>query len=84
MTVTNTGDRAWSFSGGDQKLKDSMGREYSANWLVARENFNDGDDINPGIQISVGVVFDVPPNMQPAQIVLHDSMFSHGVMVNLS
>jgi hypothetical protein len=84
MTVTNTGNEAWSFSGNDQKLKDGMGREYSANWIVARENFNDGDEINPGIQVSVGVVFDVPPSMQPTQIVLHDSMFSGGVSVDLT
>ena len=40
-------------------------------------------DINPGNSIQVQVAFDVPPGTQPAELELHDSMFSGGVKLRL-
>jgi hypothetical protein len=41
------------------------------------------DDINPGNSIQVQAAFDVPPGTQPAELELHDSMFSGGVKLQL-
>jgi hypothetical protein len=40
-------------------------------------------DINPGNSIQVKLAFDVPPATNPAELKLHDSMFSSGVSVRL-
>ena len=40
-------------------------------------------DINPGNAMSGVLIYDVPKTMVPTSIVLHDSMFSNGVTVNL-
>ncbi|BBC43331.1 hypothetical protein [Mycobacterium phage Y10] len=78
LTVKNIGDEARSFSGTNQKLLDRAGREYDAN-SEADMWMNPGTgDINPGNQIEVRVAFDVPPGTQPAELALHDSMFSGG------
>ncbi|USH45323.1 hypothetical protein SEA_RUTHIEJR_45 [Mycobacterium phage Ruthiejr] len=78
LTVKNIGDEARSFSGTNQKLLDRTGREYDAN-SEADMWMNPGTgDINPGNQIEVRVAFDVPPGTQPAELALHDSMFSGG------
>jgi hypothetical protein len=46
---------------------------------------HDGDDINPGNQITAKIVFDVPPdpNLTATVITLHDSMYSGGAKVSL-
>jgi Domain of unknown function (DUF4352) len=83
-TVTNTGDRPWSFFERDQKLKDKAGREFGAGFGYFSDDFADGDDINPGNKIDVVLDFDVPTDMELAAIVLHDSAFSRGATVDLS
>jgi hypothetical protein len=40
-------------------------------------------DINPGNAMSGVLIYDVPKTVVPTSIVLHDSMFSNGVTVNL-
>ena len=40
-------------------------------------------NINPGLQVSVKLAFDVPPGVRPTQIVLHESASSHGAPVKL-
>jgi hypothetical protein len=40
-------------------------------------------DINPGNSIQVQAAFDVPPGTQPAELEVHDSMFSGGAKVGL-
>ena len=64
-------------------MKDSTGRQYSASF-VDPPHLGDGNNINPGLQVSVKEAFDVPPDVRPTQIVLHDSASSHGVPVNLA
>ena len=41
-------------------------------------------DINPGNSIQVELAFDVPPGTNPAELELHDSMFSGGISVRLA
>jgi Domain of unknown function (DUF4352) len=83
MAVRNVGTEAQLFEMAAQKLKDSTGRQYSASF-VDPPLLGDGNNINPGLQVSVKEAFDVPPDVRPTQIVLHDSASSHGVPVNLA
>ncbi|MGA8124335.1 MAG: DUF4352 domain-containing protein, partial [Mycobacterium sp.] len=83
MAVRNVGAEAQLFEMAAQKLKDNTGRRYLASF-VDPSPLGDGNSINPGLQVSVKAVFDVPPDVRPTQIVLHDSASSHGVPVNLT
>jgi hypothetical protein len=86
MTVKNIGTEAWHFEMEAQKLKDSVGREYSASFMDPLQLGDNLDpyQMNPGFQVSVKLAFNVPPDIHPTQIVLHDSASSGGVPVNLS
>jgi hypothetical protein len=41
-------------------------------------------DINPGVEVNVGLPFNVPTDIEPAKLVLHESMDSPGVAVELT
>lgn len=83
MSVTNIGDRAQSYFGTNQKLFDTAGRQYEANSAADMWANKGTGDINPGNSIRVKAAFDVPPGTQPAELEVHDSMFSGGVKVRL-
>jgi hypothetical protein len=83
MSVKNIGDEARSFSGTNQKLIDSAGREYSANSGADMWMNKGTGEINPGNQIQVTAAFDVPPGTVPVELEAHDSMFSGGTKVRL-
>jgi hypothetical protein len=83
LSVANIGDEQRSFYGGNQKLIDTSGRQYSANSEAAMWMNPGTGDINPGNSIQVRVAFDVPLGTQPAEFEVHDSMFSGGAKVGL-
>jgi hypothetical protein len=85
LSVSNIGNVPQSYFGQNQKLIDASGREYGAN-SEADMYMNDAafGDINPGNSIQVRVAFDVPPGTSPAELELHDSMFSGGASVRLA
>lgn len=84
LSVTNIGDRAQSYFGTNQKLIDTAGRQYEAN-STADMWMNEGTgEINPGNSIQVRAAFDVPPGIQPAELEVHDSVFSGGTSVRLN
>jgi hypothetical protein len=83
MAVRNVGTEPQFFVWGAQKLKDGSGRKYSARFMDPPRIGDVGDSIDPGLQISVRLAFDVP-EARSAQIVLHDSPSSEGVAVKLN
>jgi Domain of unknown function (DUF4352) len=85
MTVRNTGNEPESFIAGNQKLIDSVGREYAADSVAAASMYEDSTavDIDPGVTIDVRVPFDVPPGMLPGGVELHDSSLSGAATVKL-
>ena len=83
MSVANIGDQAQSYFGANQKLIDTAGREYEANSTADMWMNSGTGDINPGNSIQVRAAFDVPPGTQPAELEVHDSMFSGGAKVGL-
>ena len=83
MAVRNVGTEPQMFEWEAQRLKDGTGREYSASLMVPPLFGDLVNSIDPGLQVSVKVGFDVPPGTKPTQIVLHDSLSSRGAPVNL-
>jgi hypothetical protein len=83
MAVRNVGTQAQFFEWAAQKLKDNAGREYSASLMDPPLLGDVVNSIDPGLQVSVKLAFDVPPDTKPTQIVLHDSVSSRGAPVNL-
>jgi hypothetical protein len=83
MAVRNVGTEAQFFVLSAQKLKDNAGRAYSAGFMEP-PFLEEVNNINPGLQVSVRLAFDVPPGTKPTQIVLHESVSSHGATVNLT
>ena len=86
LSVRNIGDVAQTFDGGSQKLFDAPGREFSADSAAAiylDESQSFLNEINPGNAVAGIVVFDIPRDVQPVRVELHDSPFSGGVSVTL-
>ncbi|OUC98112.1 DUF4352 domain-containing protein [Streptomyces swartbergensis] len=87
VTVSNVGDESQLFDGGAQKLFDKEGREFSADTEAAiylDESKSFLNEINPGNTVKGIVVFDIPKEVTPVKLQLHDSIFSSGVTVNLN
>jgi Domain of unknown function (DUF4352) len=84
LTVKNVGVEPQMFEWSAQRLKDSIGRQYSASFMVPSLFGNVVNAIDPGLEVRIKVAFDVPPGTKPTQIVLHESLSSDGVPVNLT
>lgn len=85
MTVRNIGDREQSFTTSAQKLLDPQGRQYSVDDM-ATLTLDQGvafEQINPGNSVEATIVFDVPAGTVPAELEVHDSIFSGGESVRL-
>lgn len=86
MTVQNTADKPKGLSPSDQEMYDTQGRKFTANTMAAIALDSDvsvWDEINPGNKVTMKVVYDMPADAVPAEIELHDSMFSGGTRVAL-
>ena len=86
VNVTNVGDQPQSFIGGNAKLFDSAGREFSASTEAAiylQDSNSLYEEINPGNTVTGTLVFDIPSATALDRLELHDSMFSGGVTVKL-
>ena len=66
MAVRNVGTGPRVFEMGAQSLTDSEGRGHSATLMEPPL----ANKIDPGLQVSVRLAFDVPPGVRPNQIVL--------------
>ena len=84
VTVTNIGDRQWSFSSGDQRLLWDD-KTFSAEGFAW--NGTSFENLNPGLTLEAIVLFHVPEGFPQAGIgavlELHDSAFSGGIEVYL-
>ena len=83
MAVRNVGTQAQVFEMAAQKLKDSAGRVHSASLMDPPLLGKAGNNIDPSLQVSVNLAFDVLRGVSPTQLVLHASLSSPGVPVNL-
>ncbi|MGF7121317.1 DUF4352 domain-containing protein [Rhodococcus sp. BE178] len=86
MTVQNTSDKPKGLSPSDQELYDSQGRKFTADTsagIALDSDVSVWDEINPGNKVTMKVVYDMPADTAPAEMELHDSMFSSGSRVAL-
>ncbi|WP_020112221.1 DUF4352 domain-containing protein [Rhodococcus sp. 114MFTsu3.1] len=86
VSVLNTSNEPKGLSPDSQEMYDAEGRKFSADTSAAIGLDTDvaiWDEINPGNSVSMKVVFDMPVGAVPAEIELHDSMFSRGTRVSL-
>ena len=88
MTVRNIGTQAQRFADGWQQGIGPRGQHYDADTgagVVANGNgyaiFN---VVNPGITLSVKVVYDIPVGATISALILHDAPLSWGVIVHCS
>jgi hypothetical protein len=80
MAVRNIGTEPRSFEMAAQSLKESDGRGHSA----AKMEPPSVNTIDPGLQVSVRLAFDVPPGVRPTRILLRESASTPGTRVNLT
>ena len=83
LSIENTGDQARRFYGGNQKLVDTSGREFSFSSMIDYKLDAASGDINPGLSMQSQVAFEVPPGTQVRELILHDSMFSGGAHLEI-
>ena len=79
MAVRNVGTEPRFFEMSAQSLTDSEGRGHSATLMEPPL----ANKIDPGLQRSARLAFDVPPGVRPKRIVLRESASSPGAPVNL-
>ena len=80
MAVRNIGTEPRLFEMAAQSLKESDGRGHSAA-LMEPTSVN---KIDPGLQMSVRLAFDVPPGVRPTRILLRESASTPGARVDLA
>jgi hypothetical protein len=84
LTAKNVGVEPVLFQWSAQQLEDSTRRQYSANFMVPSLFGNVVvNAIDPGQEVPIKLVFDVPPGTKLTRIVLHESNSSAGAPVNL-
>lgn len=87
VTVKNNSKREESFQVNDQMLIGSNGAKYRADW-VAATSINDENTLllrlGPGFSANYRLPFDLPTDVAPAKVELHDSALSGGATVKLS
>jgi hypothetical protein len=91
LTVKNIANVSQSFEANAQSIYDNSNKEYSydsngtitANPYTTTDEFWEFPTVNPGISISGIVAFDIPKTVTPTYAILHDSIASDGVRVNL-
>jgi hypothetical protein len=87
VTVENIGDKARTFTNGNQTLIDTKGREFDADPEASLWTDKDSksflQQINPGNSVKGQLIYDVPRGTKLKAIEMHDSMWSGGVTIPL-
>ncbi len=89
LTIKNIGDEAQTLDSTSQYAFNAEGQKYSSDSeaaIYSQTNDSSGawfDDINPGNTVKGDIFFDVPNDIKPVKVELHDSAFSSGVEITL-
>lgn len=88
VVVKNVGKEAQTFDSSPQKGYGPDGAAFEADGAAAlyanEESRTFLETINPGNQVTGVLVFDIPKTATLAKVELHDSLFSGGVVVDLT
>jgi hypothetical protein len=89
LTVRNVGSSAATYLAANQKLIDSQGRVFAPDidlmvtTSVSVPDWGIRAEINPTVQVTRYITFDVPDAVTPKELELHESEYSPGVRVAL-
>ncbi|MEU7768773.1 protein kinase [Nocardia sp. NPDC049190] len=88
VTVRNISDEVKWFLPMGQRLFDTHGAPFDHNatatmWQNTQQRLGYSFELRPGQSATTQLVFDLPSQAGPAQLELHDFVFSHGVQVRL-
>jgi hypothetical protein len=84
MSVTNVGDQPETYTAADQKLiVDGKRYDYAAEPTILM-NTNATSQLNPGIDMTTLIAYDVPAGTRPSRIELHGAAGTAGVDVDLA
>jgi hypothetical protein len=87
LTVRNVGDQPQAMPDGAQKGYGTDGTQYGTNSTAGLYANEAGEawltEITPGAEVTGTIVYDLPDGVELAQLELHDSLTSAGVMVDL-
>jgi Domain of unknown function (DUF4352)/Protein of unknown function (DUF2510) len=87
VTVKNTSNKEQSFQVNDQMLIGSNGAKYRADWVAASSINHENTlllELGPGFTADYRLPFDLPQDVAPAKVELHESALSGGAKVKLS
>lgn len=87
VTVKNTSNEEQTFQVNDQMMTGSNGAEYRADWVAAGYINEENTlllSLGPGFTANYRVPFDLPLDVAPVEVELHDSALSLGATVKLS
>lgn len=87
LSIKNIGDDPQYVSSSDQKLFASNGKKYTVDddaQIYLGDQSLILDEINPDVLVEGKLIFDLPKDINPDYIELHDSSLSNGVKVKLS
>lgn len=87
LSVTNIGNEPMTFWDTDQYLYDTDERLFNADSYAALAVTPDAhwfEEVNPGNQVELPVVFDIPHGTEVWKLELHDSSFSSGTEIDIS
>lgn len=89
VNVKNIGSVAQTFDASSQYVYDAGSKQYSSSsdgTIAANPSNSDFaiyETVNPGVNVSGTIAFDLPKGVTPTYAKLHDSGASNGVRVNL-
>jgi hypothetical protein len=83
LTIKAAKKKAVSYFSSSQKGLTKSGAEVESKSLMD-DQYQSMVDLNPGISLSTKIAFDVAKNDPLTKILFHDSMFSGGVLVDLT
>lgn len=87
LTATNIGTEGAYVYSDPQKATDAQGREFTADVVASAYVATDptvfASQVNPGNQVAMTLVYDIPADATLTAITLHGGIFSDGVTVAL-
>lgn len=89
LSVKNISNVGQTFDDSSQYLYDASGKQYSEDSSATIDanpvssQFMEYPTVNPGVTLTGVVAFDIPSGTTPTYAMLHDSVASNGVKVNL-